>query len=70
MSNKQLADLMGVCPSMASRVRNGKRLPSTKVAMKMHEGLGIPLDVLMAAHTAGAVEFGQLVTAHINGTAK
>lgn len=69
MSNKQLADLMGVSPSMASRVRNGKRLPSTKVVMRMHQRMNIPLDELMAAHTAGVQEFGQLVAQYAGRSA-
>jgi transcriptional regulator with XRE-family HTH domain len=62
VSNKDLATLMGVSPSMASRVRNGKRLPSTKVVMQIHERMSIPLDDLMAAHTQGCEEFGKLIS--------
>ncbi len=62
MNNQALADQMGVSSSMASRVRNGKRLPGTTVLNRLHENLAIPLDDLMAAHKAGPVRFGQLVT--------
>ncbi len=64
MTNKELAAMMGVSPSMASRVRNGKRLPSTKVVMQMHDRMGIPLEDLMSAHTKGCAEFGELVTGY------
>ncbi len=62
MSNKELADVMGVSPSMASRVRNGRRLPSTAVMMRLHGYFNIPESKLLAAHADGAEMFGRLVT--------
>lgn len=64
MTNKELAEVMGVSASMASRVRNGKRLPSTPVLMRIHERMGISLETLLAAHTKGMSEFGSLISQH------
>jgi hypothetical protein len=35
---------------MASRIRNGQRLPSTRVMNHIHHEFGISRDILMEAH--------------------
>lgn len=52
---------MGVGPSMASRVRNGQRLPSVKVLNAIAEELDLPLERLVSAHCAGPEAFGELI---------
>lgn len=61
MTNQTLGDRIGVSHSMASRIRNGHRLPSTRTLREIHREFGVPLDELMDAHTKGAAEFGILM---------
>lgn len=46
---------------MASRIRNGHRLPGTQTLRAIHREFGIPLDLLMDAHGEGPKEFGRLL---------
>jgi transcriptional regulator with XRE-family HTH domain len=61
MSNGELGARIGVSHSMASRIRNGNRLPSTKVLDRIHQESAIPLDDLIAAHRQGSKAFGKLI---------
>lgn len=51
---------------MASRIRNGRRLPGTQTLHEIHRELDIPLPELMAAHQEGAASFGRVVTERID----
>ena len=66
LSNKELGDRIGVSHSMASRIRNGRRLPGTRTLDRIHRELGIPLLDLMDAHRAGAPAFGRLLSEHLH----
>jgi transcriptional regulator with XRE-family HTH domain len=61
MTNRELGDLIGVSASMASRIRNGKRLPSIEVMDRLALALGIDLIRLVNTYTQGANAFGALV---------
>lgn len=61
LTNKELGDRIGVSQSMASRIRNGKRLPSIPVMIRMASYLDCDLIRLVNAHTQGANAFGVLV---------
>lgn len=61
LTNSELGDRIGVSPSMASRLRNGHRLPSAQVMDNIHHQLHVPLEDLMAAHREGPVAFGKLI---------
>lgn len=63
MTNSELGRRIGVSHSMASRIRNGKRLPGTQVVAALNVECGIPLDELMRAHGEGPAAFGKLVRA-------
>lgn len=63
MTNDELGRRIGVGHSMASRIRNGKRLPSTGTLHAIHREIGIPLDELLCAHEEGPDAFGVLVRA-------
>jgi transcriptional regulator with XRE-family HTH domain len=61
MTNKELGHHIGVSPSMASRIRNGERLPSIKVLIPLADCLGVSIERLILAHTQGPEFFGQTV---------
>lgn len=65
LSNKELGDLIGVSHSMASRIRNGRRLPGTRTLGAINRGLGVPLSDLHAAHREGPAAFGALLREHL-----
>lgn len=66
MSNEEFGRRIGVSPSMASRIRNGRRLPGTVVLRSIHLELKIPLRELLDAHREGPDAFGRLVTERID----
>jgi transcriptional regulator with XRE-family HTH domain len=66
MVNNELGQKIGVGPSMASRIRNGQRLPSVKVMIAIEREFGIPMDELVAAHEKGCEEFGKLFRATLS----
>ena len=61
MTNQELADAIGVSASMASRLRNGHRLPGVEVLGKLAEYLDVDLERMVAAHAQGTQAFGVLV---------
>jgi transcriptional regulator with XRE-family HTH domain len=58
ITNRELADAIGVSPSMASRIRNGKRCPSVRVLDKLAKYLSADLARLVNAHGQGPGPFG------------
>lgn len=61
LTNREFGDRIGVSPSMASRIRNGDRLPSLRVLQAIHEEFGTPVDKLLGEASQGPEQFGQLV---------
>lgn len=50
---------------MASRIRNGQRLPGTRTIHAIHREFGIELLALMNAHQDGPEAFGRLVATRL-----
>lgn len=61
VTNDAFASRIGVSHSMASRIRNGRRLPSVRTLDAIHREYGIPLETLHRAHLAGPDAFGALM---------
>lgn len=53
---------------MASRIRNGKRLPGMATIRRIHREFDVPLDVLVDAYSEGPDAFGRLLRDHLPGT--
>ena len=51
MTQKQLAELTGIKPSVLSETINGKRSVSLTVAMALEKTLGIPADMWLSLQT-------------------
>lgn len=62
MTNDELGRRIDVSPSMASRIRNGRRLPGTRTLGRIHVALGIPLDDLHRAYNEGPAAVGRIVS--------
>lgn len=67
-TNRELGAKIGVSPSMASRLRNGKRRPSLATVRRISRELDIPLERLVTAHGNGAKATGKLITQRLNGS--
>lgn len=65
MTNRTLARQIGCSEAMASRLRAGKRLPSTELINRIHKQYRIPLKALVDAKLAGPEEFGRLIRARV-----
>lgn len=65
MTNEEFGRRIGVTHSMASRMRNGQRLPSNTVLLKIQSEFDLPLQELVNAHAAGAPEFGRLLRSQV-----
>ena len=62
LSNEEFGSRIGVSHSMASRIRNGRRLPGILVIGAIHREFGIPLARLHRAYADGPDAFGRLVS--------
>lgn len=60
-SNREFGEPLGISISMASRIRQGKRLPSTHVLNEIAKRYKLPLEDLHAAYEKGADEFGHYI---------
>ena len=60
-TNTEFARKVGVHFTMASRMRNGQRLPSVKTLTKISTEYEIPLATLIEAYGAGAGSFSALL---------
>ena len=61
ISNRELGERIGVSPSMASRLRNGRRGPSVPVLYAISEEFDLPLSRLVAARVEGPEAFGAVL---------
>lgn len=66
ITNEEFGNRIGVSHSMASRIRNGRRLPGTQVLWAIHREFGIPVEELMAAHQDGPTAFGELISGRVD----
>jgi transcriptional regulator with XRE-family HTH domain len=67
ISNADFGKRIGVTHSMASRIRNGQRLPSTARIAAIHREFEIPLDQLIGAAEKGPTAFSQLMREKFDG---
>ncbi len=58
ITNRELGDAIGVSPSMASRIRNGKRCPGVHTMTRLAEFLRADVGHLANAHLQGPQTFG------------
>lgn len=70
MTNAEFGQRIGVGHSMASRIRNGQRLPGTRTLARIHEEFGIDLLDLHDAHRAGPDAFGALMRERVTSVVK
>jgi transcriptional regulator with XRE-family HTH domain len=67
VTNGEFARAIGVHFTMASRYRNGQRIPSTTVLKKIADEYGLPIDELVDAATAGGDQFGHYMRYNLFG---
>lgn len=67
VTNGEFARRVGVHFTMASRYRNGRRVPSTTVLHKIAGEFGLPIDELVEAATTSGEEFGRYMRARLFG---
>lgn len=68
ISNPDFAVGAGVSESMASRLLNGKRLPSISVMNQIEKSFGIDIASQTAAYAKGADAYGKLLRAELART--
>lgn len=66
-SNPSFGAAVGVHYTTASRYRNGERLPSYAVALKMARVYGLDLEEMMTAMAAGTEAFGHYIRMRVFG---
>lgn len=65
MTNEGFATAVGCHFTMASRLRNGRRLPGLALMAKIKEAFNLPYDDLMAAYDEGAEAFGRYLRINV-----
>lgn len=65
LTNREFGDAVGIHHSMASRIRNGKRLPGIDTIGRIAEVYGIPEKRLLDARKKGEEAFGRLIQKEI-----
>ena len=65
VSNSEFAQAVGCHFSHASRLRNGLRLPSAPVLLRIQRVYGLDLQELMDAYAAGADELGRYLRTNV-----
>lgn len=61
MTNEAFAARVGIDYTTASRLRNGHRLPSGALLVRIHREFGIGYKALMEAYEAGPSAFAALL---------
>jgi transcriptional regulator with XRE-family HTH domain len=67
-TNQELGDAIGVSSSMASRIRNGHRLPGVNTLTLISKYLNVDLAHLHAAYSQGSRVFGAEVRRYLEET--
>lgn len=65
MTNYEFGEKVGCDYTMASRLRNGHRLPSTGLLIRIRDAFELPSDEILAAYNKGSAEFGQFLQQRI-----
>ena len=58
-TNTQFAEKVDIHFSMASRLRNGKRLPGASLIFRISDAYQLPIDQVQEAYLDGPDEFGK-----------
>lgn len=61
MTNEEFAEKVGIDYTTASRLRNGRRLPSGQLLVRIHDEFRIPWQRLMEAYAKGPAVFSELL---------
>lgn len=61
LTNEQFGEKVGVHFTMASRLRNGMRLPSVNTLRRIVNEFDLSLDEAVTAHERGSAEFGRFL---------
>lgn len=67
VSNAEFGRAVGVHFTTASRYRNGERVPSTGVALKIADAYDISADEMLRTIAAGRAAFGHLMRMRVFG---
>lgn len=65
LTNEQFGERVGVHFTMASRLRNGMRLPSVSTLRKIVDEYDLDINEALAAHGKGSAEFGRYLRDHV-----
>jgi transcriptional regulator with XRE-family HTH domain len=65
VTNEEFAERVGVHFTMASRMRNGNRLPSVKTMISISNAFDLKMDDLSDAYAAGPDQFGEFLRENI-----
>lgn len=65
MTNNAFADAVGCDFTMASRLRNGQRLPGIRLMIRIQAAFDLPYDDLMQAYEGGPESFGAYLRTHV-----
>ena len=64
-TNAQFAEKVGIHFSMASRLRNGKRLPSASLIFRISYAYQLPIQQIQEAYLDGPDEFGRYLRENV-----
>lgn len=70
VTNRSVAEKIGMTHSMVSRMRSGTRLPSASTQVRISSGLEVPLESVTRAVAAGPNEFKTLFERSIKASAR
>lgn len=65
VTNDAFAAKVGCHFTMASRMRNGQRLPSVNTLIKISQAYDLPITTLTDAYSKGASNFGEFLRSNI-----
>ena len=68
-SNQEFAQRVGCHVSTASRLKRGKKMPSTSMLIKISRAYEIPMDDLARAYSEGPDQLGDLIRDRIDALA-
>jgi transcriptional regulator with XRE-family HTH domain len=65
ITNEEFASRVGCHFTMASRMRNGHRLPSVRTLIKISSEFDLKMDDLTSAYSAGPVTFSEFLRENV-----
>lgn len=67
MTNEAFAQATGCTFTMASRLRNGRRLPSAALLIRIMDAYDLDAEEILLAHQGGPEIFGQYIRKMVYG---